>query len=77
MKGCVQMNAWFRISRLIFKLLVSACLFFIGAFIGATTVADWKLIAIVSVVATAVITAVWFIGKLSAGEYETTDEDGE
>lgn len=68
------MNAWFRFSRLVFKLLVIASLFLIGAWVGSAIASNWKLFAIIAIVVTIVVTIVWFIGKFSASEYQDTDE---
>lgn len=66
------MNAWSRFSRLVFKLLVIVSLFLAGAWVGSAKVAfNWELFAIIAIVATVLITIVWFIGRNSAYEYET------
>lgn len=66
------MNAWSRFSRLVFKLLVIVSLFLVGAWVGSAKVAfNWELFAIIAIVATVLITIVWFIGRNSAYEYET------
>ena len=66
------MNAWSRFSRLVFKLLVIVSLFLVGAWVGSAKVAfNWELSAIIAIVATVLITIVWFIGRNSAYEYET------
>ena len=68
MKGRVQMNAWFRFSSSVFKILLLACLFLSGAFIGETITlpfANWKIIAAAVHIFTILVTIVWFIGNLS------------
>lgn len=65
------MNAWFTFSRLVFKLLVMVSLFLIGAWVGSAIIAvNWQLFAIIAIVATILLTIVWFIGKNSAYEPE-------
>ena len=75
MKGSVQMNAWFRFSRFMFKVLVLTTLFLIGAWVGTSVAANWQLFAIVAIVATILIIAVWFVGNFSAGAPQEDDDE--
>ena len=73
MKGSVQMNFWFRFSRIVFKLLVVVSLFLVGAWAGSAIAINWQLLAILAILVTIVLTVVWFVGKFSA--YELTDSE--